>query len=457
MADHDENRPYLPERYRQKVREKQQRRMIGKVLTAVLVIAGIVVLLWYALGSGGIGLPTVPVSPAPAHTPEQRAVATTSPVVQPPATTPEPVTETVTTIPVTTLGTMVSRTGYMVAPGVPAEPSAGLLSLDEAEIALREYYPGGAFTITSVNYSTAPEHPLFGFSLRSDKGCFGREEPVVFIDATTGTVWSAGQETAVFPREKVKGLVHSAFPDAASGTARVWYHESPVTGGVWMFALASGNMTLVSGSVDATSGEILMFSKNIPDSGRPADPSQTQERAQSIAAKYISDHNGGTPSLGLISARYQAWGTPSVPAAGEYLFSWERRHLDHTVDTDGICAAVDAVTGDVIAYEKQWTTPDYAFSEAADPSVAQHEATYAVMEAAKARYPDFIESVRIISADVRWNNRHGPDTSQRPGTVPLQWKVVFDDETIRNNASLPEGTGWVDIQTGNVTAMEYRH
>lgn len=455
MADPDGNRPYLPERYRQKVRVKQQRRMMVKVLSGVLAIAAIAVVVWYALGTLETGLPAAPVSPGPVV--ENLTVAITPPVQQAPATTPATATETVTPVPVAPLVATVQSMGYPVAPGVPVEPATGLLSLKEAEAALREYYPAGAFTITGVNYSAGPERPLFGFSLRSERSCFGKEEPVVFIDAATGTPWAAGQETAVFPREKVKGLVLSAFPEAASGTAKAWYHNSPVTGGLWMFTLASGNMTLVSGSVDATSGEILTFKKNIPDSGRPSDPGQTQERAQSIAAKYISDHNGGTPSLGLTSARYQVWGTPSVPAAGEYLFSWERRYLDHPVDTDGMCAAVDAVTGDVVAYEKQWTTPDYAFAEAADPTVAQHEATYAVMEAAKAVYPDTVESIRIISADVRWNNRHGPDTAQRPGTVPLQWKIVFDDDTIRNNASLPEGTGWVDVQTGNVTTMEYRH
>lgn len=455
MADHDENRPYLPERYRQKVRAKQQRRMLVKVLSVVFVIAAIAAVLWYAVGTGGISLPAAPMSPIPAV--EEPAVTTTPPVQQAPATTSAIVTDVMTTVPVTPSGTIVSRAGYPVAPGVPVEPATGLLSLGEAETALREYYPADFFAITSVNYSSGPEHPLFEFSLRSERSCFGREEPVVFIEAVTGTPWAPGQESAVFPREKVKGLVFSTFPEAASGTAKVWYHDSPVTGGVWMFTLASGNMTLISGTVGADSGEILSFAKNIPDSGRPADPVYTQERAQSIAAKYISDHNGGTLSLGQTSARYQAWGTPSVPAAGGFLFSWERLYLDQPVDTDGICGVVDAVTGDVIAYEKQWTTPDYAFAEAVDPSVAQHEATYAVMEAAKTMYPESIESVRIISADVRWNNRHNTDTTQRPGTVPLQWKVVFDDDTIRNNVSLSKGTGWVDIQTGNVTTLEYRH
>jgi hypothetical protein len=79
------------------------------------------------------------------------------------------------------------------------------------------------------------------------------------------------------------------------------------------------------------------------------------------------------------------------------------------------------------------------------------------MQAAKTKFPLSVESVRIISADIRWNNRHTPGITQRPGSVPLAWKVLFDDATIRADPTLPQGIGWVDIQTGNVTELEYRH
>jgi hypothetical protein len=155
--------------------------------------------------------------------------------------------------------------------------------------------------------------------------------------------------------------------------------------------------------------------------------------------------------------RYEIWGTPSVPAAGQYVFAWERQFLDYPVDTDGIVVAVDAVTGDVVGYNKQWTTSDFAFSQTIELAVAQREATFAVMQEAKKHYPDSVESIRIISAEMRWNNLHDPGTSQRPGSVPLEWKVVFDDAAIRADNSLSPGVGWVDIQSGTVTGMEYRH
>ncbi|HEX3001868.1 MAG TPA: hypothetical protein VHN82_05815, partial [Methanoregula sp.] len=77
--------------------------------------------------------------------------------------------------------------------------------------------------------------------------------------------------------------------------------------------------------------------------------------------------------------------------------------------------------------------------------------------AARTIFPDPVESIRIVSSEMRWNNRHGPGVSQRPGTVPLAWKISFDDEVIRSNTSPSRAVAWVDIQTGNVTAMEYRH
>ena len=88
--------------------------------------------------------------------------------------------------------------------------------------------------------------------------------------------------------------------------------------------------------------------------------------------------------------------------------TWERLFLDHPVDTDGIEVDVDSVTGDVIGYDKQWSTQDYAFSQTLDQAVAQRDATFAVMQAAKMVYPDSIENVRILSAEMRWNNRQTP-------------------------------------------------
>ena len=453
-ADDQFNRPYLPERYKQKVRAKQQRRRMVKILTAAIIIIAAAIIFWFFVGLPGTGPQGMSSTGSTASGLPHAVTTMPSPPTTAPVFTPGPASITITPVPAES---PVFSMEYSIAPGVPVDAGNGSRSLSGAVAALREYYPAGDFAISRVNYTAGPSRNLFGFLIRPAANPAGTDESLVFIDTDTGRPWAPGQDTAAFPQEKIKGLVTSTFPDAGTGSIRVWYSDSPDKGGIWKFILASGNITLVSGSIDASTGEILDFARNIFPSGRPEEPVITRERAQSIASKYISDHNGGTLPISLIQTRYDGWGTASVPAAGQYVFSWERLHLDHPVDRDGIMVAIDAVTGDVIGYDKLWTTPDYAFSQTIEQVVAQRDATFAVMEAAKTVHPGSVESVRIVSSELRWNNQHDPGTSQRPGSVALAWKVVFDDETIRSTPSLPQGVSWVDIQTGNVTAMAYKH
>ncbi|MDD1694793.1 MAG: hypothetical protein LUQ71_08730, partial [Methanoregula sp.] len=290
MATPDDFKPYLPERYKQKVRVKQHRRLVRKIVSAAVIIVAIVAVIWFIAAFSGISQQTVPTSPpAPPVTPAQADV-TSSITQQSPAATPTPAPDSVT-IPPTPAATVTSSTAYSIAPDVSVESVNGSLSLLAAEAALRNYYPTETYTISSVNYSEGSSRSLFGFTIRSEGTPAEREAFIVFIDAVTGTPWAAGQETAAFPQEKVKGIVASTISDTGTGAVRVWYHDSLEKGGVWRFILTSGNMTLATGSVDAETGELLAFTRNIPSSGRAADPAILQERAQSIASKYVSDKN----------------------------------------------------------------------------------------------------------------------------------------------------------------------
>jgi len=448
MAGMDENKPYLPERYRQKIREKNRRRAVVKILTITLILVGIAVLVFSISQLQWVSLPTIPFSPPSQPVPSPVVVTTMS--LDSHMGTPAQGTTRTSTPSASPIE------GYVIEPGVPQQAGSGSLSLVQAEAALRRYCPEDMFTISSVNYSAGSPRSLFGFTMRAAGGQFLKEDLVVFIDSVSGMPWSAEEETSAIPKEMVSEVVLDEFPNVGISTPRIWHDGSPQEGSIWRFTLASGNMTLVSGSVDATKGEMRAFTRNIPLYGRPADPAITQETAQGIAEKYVTARTSGLP-LTLISSQYDRWGTESVPAAGAYTFSWERRYLDYPVDTDGITVVVDAINGEIIGYDKQWTTAEYAFSQAIVPTIARHDATYAAMEAARAVYPEQIGSVRILSSELRWNNGQMKGTIPRPGSVPLVWKIVFDDEILRTNASLAPGVAWIDIQTGNVTAIQYRH
>lgn len=183
-----------------------------------------------------------------------------------------------------------------------------------------------------------------------------------------------------------------------------------------------------------------------------ATPLITLEEAQKRALRIISEKNGGAlPPINLTSVQYSDRESSMQYPHGEYIFSFERLYLDHPVDTDGIQVTVDAGTGNVTGYNSRWTTPDYAFSQEDEPVITQQNAIFAVMDAVKSWFPARLE-IRIISSELRWNNQQTSDSGQRPGSVPLAWKVTFDDDTPPvNNGSRTGGVAWVDIRTGNVT------
>jgi len=445
--DNDFSEPYLPDRYRQKIRKKQRTRLLKKVLAITLPLAIIAVALISIFGLPNAGSSQILVStmePAPLVSP---AVITPSTFSR---ATPA-ITDTLT-VNTTPIGS------YIIAFGVPVTVTDGSLDLEGAVAAFRSYYPEHQYTIRSVNYSAGSPHRLFGFEVISLEKNQKRNPFVIFIDAATGTPSTPGAETASITKSQAERIAITAFPAPSPDTTKVWYTVSPTYGKVWQFSFSSGSLPLVSGRIDAETGELLSFSRHIPPPGRKSSPSITKDVAQDHALRFITEQNGGTDlPLNLTSSRYESWGTPSVPAAGDFVFSFERRYLDHPVDTDGITVAVDAETGTVIGYDRVWTTPDFAFSPSGDRTAMQREAIFAVMEAAKDRFPTSVESIRIISSQVRWNNQHIPGTSQRPGSVSLEWKVVFDDAAIRADPSLGAGIGWVDIQTGNVTSLEYVH
>jgi hypothetical protein len=118
---------------------------------------------------------------------------------------------------------------------------------------------------------------------------------------------------------------------------------------------------------------------------------------------------------------------------------------------------VDAITGAITEWMQRWQTPDNAFMLAEDAVVPKFDAIYTVQAKAKSIYPSSIPGLHILSAEIRWKDRHDPATTPRPSTIPLAWKIIFDDETIRTNPKLSPGIGWVDAQTGEIIEITYSH
>ena len=159
----------------------------------------------------------------------------------------------------------------------------------------------------------------------------------------------------------------------------------------------------------------------------------------------------------MSNSRYTPLGSHGEVIAGQYVFTYNRLVQDVTCDYEGFTISVDSVTGEVTEYHRRWTAPDNAFSLVTEPLVTRYEATFAVLERAKQTYPASSDGLKIVSAERRWKDQTPPGSIPRPGSIPIAWKVQFDDAIIRDKQLLVPGAGWVDDQSGKILDFYYPH
>lgn len=394
--DSDEfNEPYLPARYKETVRKKKQRRLLKKIgMIAVGVIAVIGV---YILLSGALtGSP----QPSPATT-----LAVT------PLQTTDNTRTVATTIPIATpVKTKVPPTS------ITAKPT-------------------GDTTATTT------------------------ETPEPLLTAMAGTFKTVTPSTTPkITEQEAKTLALVAFPKLPAGDMQVELSTSPDFGLVWKYTLRADTTTEASGLLDAETGTILTFNRTIHPGARPRNPVLTLEDALRTADNTINNRNSGIIlSVNMSDGSYVPLVTQSGTVAGSYRFVYNRIVQDYPCDADGFIVSVDAVTGDITEYVQHWQTPENAFMLAEDALVPKYEALFTVQAKAKTMYPSSGTGPIILSSDIRWKDRHDPATIPRPATIPLAWKVVFDDDIIRANPNLAPGVGWVDTQTGDLIEISYKH
>jgi hypothetical protein len=119
--------------------------------------------------------------------------------------------------------------------------------------------------------------------------------------------------------------------------------------------------------------------------------------------------------------------------------------------------SVDAISGAITEYVQRWQTPETAFMIAEDAMVTRSDAVYTVQAKANSLYPSSSSGFHLLSADIRWKDLHDPATTPRLSSIPLAWKIVFDDDIIRAKANPAPAVGWVDAQSGELLEITYRH
>lgn len=424
---------YLPERYRQQVKAKKQRRMYKKLVIAgigiVIVIAGVLLL---------TDLVPALQQPAPVKTP----------------VTPTPAMSDIT--PVMNVSVAVTP-GYAMGTGIAALHPADVIPLDDAIAFLRGEFPAETCTLITANLTDRYSGlMLYEFMIQPTSGSSAGTPFVVFDNAVTGEPYTPGQENARITVIQAQDSAKKAFFANQPDKVRVRYSTSPDSGRIWNFVLVKGATPIITGTLDAETGLISSFSRTIQKMGRPAESVLDMPAAQKNADRYIADRNGPV-AVTMSEGQYIPLGTPSDPVAGLYRFTYNRMVNAIPCDKDGFILGVDSVSGEITAYERHWNSPDNAYSVTSEPLVQKREATFAVLQRAKEKYPESVSGLRIVSAEIRWKDGQLSGVTPRPGSIPLAWKVVFDDDSIRTNSSAEPAVAWVDAQTGNILDFEYRH
>jgi hypothetical protein len=281
-------------------------------------------------------------------------------------------------------------------------------------------------------------------------------EPVQTASANT-YVTPKGDTSPKITEKQAQAIALAAFPDLPAGSISVDLATRPDFGQVWKYTLRADTTVEASGLLDAETGMILTFNRTIHPGGRPQNPVLTLGNARQVADSTINNRNNGILSINMSDGHYVPLSTQSGNVAGSYRFVYNRIIQDYPCDVDGFIVSVDAVTGVITEYMQRWQTPDNAFMIIEDPVIPKYDATYTVQAMAKSIYPSSISGLRILSADRRWKDNHDPATTPRPSSIPLAWKVVFDDETIRAKTGAPPAVGWVDTHSGELTEITYQH
>ena len=398
MDDSDDfNEPYLPERYKEFVRKKKQRRLLKKI--GMIAAAAFVLVVVFILISGFFsGSP----QPVPSPTPSPTPAATLQPVT---ATATTAVTMTPLPVPVTT---------GILPTGTATKPA-----------------------ITAAVMTTETPEPV--------------------LTARAGTIVTQKTEAPVITEKQALAIALVAFPSLPAGDMNVELTTDPEFGQVWKFTLRADTTVEASGLIDAETGTVVTFSRMIHTGGRPQNPVMTMGNARQIADSTINNRNNGILSINMSDGRYIPLATQSGNVAGTYRFVYNRIIQDYPCDVDGFVVSVDAVSGEITEYVQRWQTPDNAFMVIETPVIARYDAIFTVQAKAKTLYPSSISTVQIISAERCWKDKHNPANLPRPSSIQLAWKVVFTDETLQAKTGAAPAEGWVDTRSGEIIEMTYQH
>ena len=465
----DSGAAYIPERYRQQFAARQRRKNLAKlfvVLVALVCIASAVLL---AAGSGLFPIPLRQATPdIPGISPQTATTIATS--VANGTTEPGGTTGTLAATLRTTAAPGESEpspvitgapsgastaTGPALSPAfLGVVPDSHTISSQQALVLIGQDYPSPAYSLLSGDISTLSGKKLYAFSIQPG-GNLSASPFNAYLDFTTGDPYTPGQESALVTASAARNSISDSFPGLHPDQVRIRY--SPGTGTpVWNFTLFKQSVPLLAGSLDAKTGQIIAFSRNTSVTGRPVSPAIDISDAQKIADNFISSKNGPV-AVNLSNGQYIPGGTSGTAVAGQYLFTYDRMVDGYPCDAEGFSVGVDSVSGDVTSYERRWGVPEFSFEPSPVPVVLGRDATFTVLHEAGNLYPGLVGGITVISTGIKWDDDVPAGTIPAPSAVRLAWKITFNDELIRAMPTPVPAVAWVDVQSGNLLSMDYKH
>ncbi|MFA6332736.1 MAG: YcdB/YcdC domain-containing protein [Methanoregula sp.] len=304
-----------------------------------------------------------------------------------------------------------------------------------------------------LNVIPAGFSPVNNENFRDIIGC-------VWYNTSVFTAVSAGnysssftKKGAVIKKEQAENSARLAFPLSSPDRIVMDYSDISVNSRWWHFDMRKGDQQLVLGTLDAYTGDLTEY--QVPSrywTGTlevPRLAAVSMEIAQLTAESEIRKRNGELP-VTLAGSR--------VDYDGVYSFDYRRIINGVPCSKDGITVTVDPGTGKVVRYYKAWYTPENAVAAQSSPAISRDEATALVERHARICHPESSDSLRIVSADLRWMDVYNQDQYlPSPGVIPLGWYVRFDDTAIRAQDYPDPAEGWVDAQNGTLLSLNYIH
>lgn len=201
--------------------------------------------------------------------------------------------------------------------------------------------------------------------------------------------------------------------------------------------------------IDPETGDLIGFSTGSQMMGRPAEPVLSMDEAREVAWAYVDEKCNGA-DLALTSEQYHSFSSGAIgTVAGRYSFNYARVIRDVPCLSDGFSISVDAVTGEVCRYSKQWKTNEDLCTAETVPSVSSEDAKDAVRAYLKETWGD-LPGLEIHTADLMWYDSPSFMKIRGTGPIPLVWEMCFDDEHYRSLQYPRMANAFVDAHTGEV-------